>query len=104
MVFIVVSDNVNEEFITNQKIIFLESPCNIKDIDDLENYLIIGKNIIIKEDGYFRNLLDEDSLINQLSIDELLIMVNIKLIIMKNYFEKVEEISNFYKINYIILK
>lgn len=102
--FIVVSDKINEEILANKKIIFLESPCNIKNITDENNYLIIDKNISIKEDGFFTVKDNENSLINQISIDELLIMVNIKLIILKEINQKIVEISNYYNIDYLILK
>lgn len=102
--FIVVSEKVNKELLTNKKIIFLESPCNIKNIIDENNYLIIDENITIKEDGFFCVKNNKNSLINQISIDELLIMTNIKLIISKEYNDKIKEVSDFYNFDYIILK
>lgn len=102
--FIVVSDKVNDKLISNKKIIFLESPCNIKTIEDKGNYLLIDKSVNVKEDGYFYNSFDNDSLINQISLDELLIMTDIRLIIVNNDCEKVKEISDYFNVDYIILK
>ena len=104
VVLIVVSDKINNKLISNKKIIFLESPCNIKTIEEKDNYLFIDESINIKEDGYFYNSFDNDSLINQISLDELLIMTDIKLIIVNNDSDKVKEISDFFNVDYIVLK
>lgn len=104
MMILVISGKMNEEVLSNKKIIFLESPCNLKNITEKENILVIDKDIEINNEGFFINKLEEDSLINQISIDELLIMVDIKLIILLKNIEKIKEISKFYSLNYLILK
>ena len=115
---IVVSGKINNKVSSNKKIIFLESPCNIKNITDKENILVIDETVTINDDGYFKNKLinnievddlDLDNnelnyLIDQISIDELIIMVDFKLIIMEKNQEKIKEISKFYNIDYVTLK
>ena len=104
IMILAVSGKTNEELFSNKKIIFLESPCNIKDITEKDNILFIDDDILISDDGFFINQKEDDSLINQISIDELLIMVDIKWIILKKIYSKIDEICDFYNLNYLLLK
>ena len=107
--FIIVSEKPNDKLYINKKIIFLESACLIKFINDDYNLLfILSDNIELKEDGFFIDKLNKESKINDLSIDEIIISLNIKYIFLKNKDDnsilKVKEVSSFYNIPYAIIK
>ena len=94
MVIIIKNKEYNREIITNDNIVYLDSICKLKNIDDDNNVLIlidldIDNNGVIKNYNFF--------------LEEVLITINIGTIISNTRNEKVEEICAFHKINYLRL-
>ena len=94
MVIIIKNKEYNREIITNDNIVYLDSICKLKNINDDNNVLIlidldIDNNGVIKNYNFF--------------LEEVLITINIGTIISNTRNEKVEEICAFHKINYLRL-
>ena len=94
MVIIIKNKEYNREIIANDNIVYLDSICKLKNINDDNNVLIlidldIDNNGVIKNYHFF--------------LEEVLITINIGTIISNTRNEKVEEICAFHKINYLRL-
>lgn len=94
MIIVIKDSEYNKEMIENDNIIYINSACELKNINDDQNILILI-NLDIDNNGIIKNY--------NFFLEEVLITINVDALISNIPSSKVEEICKFHKINYFRL-
>jgi len=94
MVIVIRDSGYDKEVIYNDNILYIEKACEVKDIEDEHNILIL-LDLDIDNNGVIKN--------HQFFLEEVVISIKVDTIISNTPNEKVKEICDFHKINYFRL-